>query len=224
MPRFAWMLLISALFALAGCAADGPPQSADNIDPAQVKFEKAEDPPLEPNTYYAAGRLSETQNRYANAVKQYQQALKLDPRHLPSLYRLGVVYTHLQQYDKAIADWRLYIAAAKDAATGYANLGLTQELAGQTAAAEESFNKGIAADPKNQPCRVNYGLMLARLGRADDALAQFSAVLTPAQAHYNLGSVYEQQKKFDKAREQYEAALKLNPKFTDARMRLEKLP
>lgn len=224
MLRFAWMLLIAGAVGLAGCAKDGPLQSANNVDPSQIKFEKAEDPPLKPNTYYAAGRLSETQNRYANAVKQYEQALKLDPNHLPSLYRLGVVYTHLQQYDKAIADWQRYIAATKDAATGYANLGLTQELAGQIAAAEDSFNKGIAADPKNQPCRVNFGLMLARQGRPDEALTQFTAVLTSAQAHYNLGSVYEQQHKIPQARQQYQTALKLDPKFNDARQRLANLP
>jgi tetratricopeptide (TPR) repeat protein len=220
------MVSIAGIIALSGCAKDrsahGPNPNALNA--GHTSFETAEDPPLKADTCYAAGQLSETQGRFDNAVRQYDQALKLNPHHLPSLFRLGVVYTQLKQYDPAITAWKRYIAETDNAPAGYANLGLTQEAAGRIAEAETSFQTGIVLNPKSQPCRINYGLLLARNGRPAEALQQFSAVLTPAQAHYNLGSVYEQQHKIDQAREQYETALKLDPTFTDARQRLAKLP
>jgi tetratricopeptide (TPR) repeat protein len=224
MGRLAWTVSIAGFIALSGCAKDHHSQNPNALNAGHTAFETAEDPPLKPETYYAAGQLSEAQGRFDNAIHQYKQALKADPYHRPSLYRLGVVYTHLKQYDAAIDAWKRYIAATDNAPAGFANLGFTQEAAGQTAAAQASFKKGISLDPKNQPCRVNYGLLLARHGQEAQALEQFSAVLTPAQSHYNLGSVYEQQKKIPQAREQYETALKLDPTFTDARQRLAGLP
>jgi tetratricopeptide (TPR) repeat protein len=228
MGRLAWTLSIAGFIALSGCAKDphSRPASAGpaGLEAGHTAFETAEDPPLQPNTYFAAGQLSETQGRYDNAIRQYEQAVKIDPHQLPSLYRLGVVHTQLKQYDAAIDAWKRYIAATDNPAIGYANLGFTQEAAGRIADAEASFKKGISIDPKNQPCHVNYGLLLARQGRAAEALEQFTAVLTPAQAHYNLGSVYEQQSKIPQARQEYETALKLDPTFTAASQRLEKLP
>ena len=79
---------------------------------------------------------------------------------------------------------------------------------------------GIEIDPKNQPCRVNYGLMLARHGRIEEATTQLSAALSPAQVHYNLASVYEQQGKKDQAKSEYIEAIKSDPKLIDAQMRL----
>ena len=55
--------------------------------------------------------------------------------------------------------------------------------------AETAYLRGIERDPKNVPCRTNYGLMLARLGRTAEGTLQLQAVLTPAEVHYNLASV-----------------------------------
>jgi Tfp pilus assembly protein PilF len=65
--------------------------------------------------------------------------------------------------------------------------------------------------------------MLARTGRALEAEKVFSAVLKPAQVHYNLASVYEHMGRTDQARAEYEKALKEDPAYSDARDRLGKL-
>jgi tetratricopeptide (TPR) repeat protein len=223
------ILLAAGLANIGGCANKEEPstirpvgnKTAADMNSERSKFERSEDPPFNANTRFAAGQLAESQGAPQRAVAQYQEALKLDPKMLPAAYRLGVCYTQMRDYPKAIAAWQNYLKLTNGSATAYGNLGFCLELSGQKPQAEEAYQQGIAKDPKNQPCRINYGLMLARAGRIDDALQQLRAVLSEAESHYNLASVYEQQGKKAPAREEYAKALELDPGMWEAKQRLE---
>ncbi|MGE5612101.1 MAG: tetratricopeptide repeat protein [Bacillota bacterium] len=196
---------------------------AESLNAQNSKFEASEDPAFTAQTHFAAGQLAESQGAAQAALQQYRAALKIDPHHRPSLYRLGVVSAQVRAYPEAIAAWKLYLEETQGDATVYGNLGFCHELAGQAAEAEATYRQGIAKDPKNTLCRVNYGLMLARAGRSAEAKEQLRAVLPEAQVHYNLGSVYEQQGKREEARGEYEQALKIEPKMTEAKTRMTAL-
>jgi Flp pilus assembly protein TadD len=226
------LLALALEIAVAGCSShqgSGPRISglsnsqADTLNAQHSRFEKSEDPPVEPSTHFAAGQLAEAQGLTATAIQQYQAAIASDPQHAPSLYRLGLLYCQQRDFKCAIDTWTRYVEVTGGEATAYANLGFCYELAERTADAENAYKLGIARDPKDGPCRVNYGLLLARAGRTDEATAQFQAVLPPAQVQYNLASVYEQQGKRDQARQAYETALQLDPNLTEARTRLASL-
>lgn len=219
------LLLAAAAAILAGCsdnaAVKGLSQDdADKLNSQHSRFEQEDDPQFTAKTHFAAGQLAESQGDYPRAILQYNEALKLDPKHIPTLYRLALVYTQTKDYPKAIETWNNYIKATDGSAEGYNNLAFCHELAGEPDKAETAYKKGIAKDPQHQACRVNYGLMLARHGRTSEAILQLQAVLTPAQVHYNLASVYEQQGRKEQAKIEYRKALELDPNFTDARTRL----
>jgi tetratricopeptide (TPR) repeat protein len=214
----------------AGCAHKDqsaiqklPESQADALSASHSNFENSEDPPLNAETRFAAGQLAESQNQQANAIAQYREALKIDPRHQPSMYRLAVLYTQGKQYPQAIEMWKEYVRATNGSATSYSNLAFCYELADQPNLAEQAYKTGISRDPKDQPCRVNYGLMLARNNRKDEAVEQLSAVLKPAEVHYNLASVYEQLGRKTEAKSEYEKALEVDPKMWEAQTRLSKL-
>jgi tetratricopeptide (TPR) repeat protein len=213
-PRF---LLIVPLLLVLGCQSDRPDSRAI---PADAKFTEAKEPPITADTRYAAGLLAESGGAPSKAIVQYSEAVKLDPKHQASLYRLGIVHAQLKDFPAAIEAWQQYIIATDYAAPAYGNLGFCYELAGDAEKAEQSYKKGIERSPKDQLCRVNYGLMLARMGKANDALVQLKAVLKPAEAHYNLGSIYEQQGKTAQAKLEYTRALEADPTFFDAQQRL----
>ena len=222
--RFAW----SAVLVIAiGCGArekGGDDRStAQRAPAAKSSFDAEKEPSITAETRYAAGQLAESQSNPLNAMKQYEEALRTQPDHVPSLYRLGVVAAQLKQYPKAIETWKRYVKATHDSAGGYANLGFCYDLSGDAQAAESTYQKGIAKDPKNQPCRVNYGLLLARQDRVTNAINQFRAVLTPAEVSYNLGSIHEQKGRKEQAKAEYQKALSLNPDFYDAKQRLAAL-
>jgi tetratricopeptide (TPR) repeat protein len=216
-----WALL-SAL-AISGCATHQPGATITGTAPAVDSAEPKADTPITANTHFAAGQLAETQGDVPRAIAQYQAALAVDPKFQPALLRLGMAYTGVKQFDAAIDIWRRYITATNDSAAGYCNLALTLELDQRTNEAESAYKSAVARDPKNEPARVNFGLLLARLGRLDDAAAQLQAVLTPAEAHYDVASVLESQGKNDAARSQYREALRLDPNMNDAKTRLANL-
>jgi tetratricopeptide (TPR) repeat protein len=214
--------------ALAGCAkrARDPGHLAlgEPLKPRN-QFEKARQVPITADTHFAAGQLAESQDQLNGAAEQYKKALGKDPKHRRTLFRLGVVYTKRKQFDRAVATWQKYIdLTAGDAtahATALANLGFCYELAGRGDEAEAAYLQGIRKDPRNGPCRVNYGLMLARRGQLNDATLQLQAVLSPAEVHYNLASVYEWMGRKEQAKLEYRKALALDPRMSDAQARLD---
>src|SRR5581483_3933607 len=129
---------------------------------AHSSFESTEDPPIQSSTHFAAGVVAEDQGNADAAIRQYQEALKLNPKHLQALYRLGVLYAQQKQFSDAIDTWKRYVDATGESAGAWGDLAFCYELAGRQAEAENAYQKGIAKDPKNRPCRTNYGLMLAR--------------------------------------------------------------
>ncbi len=208
---------------LVGCTSGKEGYDAHSGVPDGAKVTMATDPDITADTRYAAGQMAEGSNRPEMAIAQYEKALETDPKHAASLYRLGVLHAQRQEYPAAIEAWKKYIKATNDSAAGWGNLGFCYELMADPEHAEAAYKKGIEREAKSQICRVNYGLMLARLGHANEAIAQFEAVLSPSAAHYNVGSVYEQQKKFAQAKMEYTRSLELDPTFFDAQQRLASL-
>lgn len=187
-------------------------------------FSAIAEPDLQADTRFAAGQLQESQERWDCAIVQYEQAVRLNPKHVPSLYRMGVVMTKTRQYDKAVGWWNKYIAATGGIASGYSNLGFTYEMAGDVANAEKAYQQGLAIDPKSQPCRVNLGLMYARNNRTDEAKENLAMCLSPAEVSFNLATIYEQQGAIALAKTELKKALEQNPNMTEAQMKLATLP
>jgi tetratricopeptide (TPR) repeat protein len=232
--------MLSALVAASmfvGCASNKSDYSntTQNVQPSQGRILggiaapvtaqsdselPVQEPTINAQTHFAAGQFAEAEGNFAAAAQQYEKACAAQKDYLWAQYRLGVVYSHMKEWSKAVAAWNAYIESTNGTASAYSNLGFTWELAGDSSRAEEAYKKGIARDPKGQPCRVNYGLLLARRGRIPEAVEQFQTCLTPAEVHYNLASVFEQQGRQKLARAEYEQALKLDPQLLDARTRL----
>ena len=187
------------------------------------KFETMSEPPLTADTRFAAGQLAEYQGDLNRAASQFIEALKIDPNHRNSLFHLGAVYTQMGRYGDAVTMWQRYMKVTNYSPASYNNLALCYEQAGKLDEAEKTYRAGIAKDPADTSCRLNYGLMLGRHGRIDDATAQLQTVCSPAEVQYNLGSVFEQQGNKEEARRRYQRALELDPKLVDARSRLATL-
>jgi tetratricopeptide (TPR) repeat protein len=175
------------------------------------------------NTHFAAGQLAESQGDLPNAIDQYKTALKIDPHNANSQFRLAVIYTGLKQYDNAVSEWNKYLKLTDNSAAAYSNLAFCEEIAGRPVLAETYYQRGIVKDPNNESCRINYGYMLARHDRTNEAYLQFAAVLPPAQAHYDLGTVYESKNRKEEAKAEYKKAAELDPDLTDAAEKLAML-
>ncbi|HWB54132.1 MAG TPA: tetratricopeptide repeat protein [Tepidisphaeraceae bacterium] len=207
-----WTIGIIVLTALGGCAAS----SNSGLDSAGETH-------LSAQTYYAAGQLAESQKDWPRAIAEYRQAINAKGPHAPAMYRIAMIYTQTKDYSRAIESWKQYVSATYGAATAYGDLAHCYELAGKYAQAEQSYKEALAKEPANPTCRVNYGLMLARQGKIDEAENQMRGILSEAQIHYDLGIVCEQTKKTQQARSEYAQAIKLDPQMMQARERLANL-
>src|SRR5215212_4138889 len=145
---FARIFALSFAICAAGCSSgdknDGgvhglSQADADRMNAGRSTFDQPGDPPFTADTRFAAGQLAEAQNAPAAAVEQYREALKVNPKHQPSLFRLAVVYTQQKAYPQAIDAWKKYIAATNNSANGFSNLGFCYELAGKNAEAEATY-------------------------------------------------------------------------------------
>src|ERR1700722_19625359 len=107
------LLTGAAMAAATGCSSDNKQQTnqtltaheADKLSAQRATFSHVEDPPLTADTHFATAQLAESQGATDAAEAQYLAALKLDPKHLPSLYRLGMMYTHEKKFPEAENIW-----------------------------------------------------------------------------------------------------------------------
>lgn len=223
-------------FALTGCAnqaqQNGQQQqqpmiqrSADDKNKLtpQNEFEAAQNVPIGADTHFAAGQFAESQGNLQQALEQYRKALALNPNHRETIYRAAIVFVKQKQLPKAIFMWERYVKVTNGDAAAYGNLGFAYELSGRSSDAETAYQKGIRKDPTNSLCRVNYGLMLARKERFSEATLQLQTVLTEAEVHYNLASVYESLNRREQARIEYHKALVADPSMKEAQSRLAAL-
>lgn len=94
---------------------------------------------------------------------------------------------------------------------------------------EKHYKKALAADSDYATARNNYGVLLYKEGRLDEARKQFlraannSSYESRGVAWGNLGRVYAAQGKMEKAREAFIKAVRLNPEESDAHLELARL-
>ncbi len=220
MRRFIFSVLMVAAF--AGCKSGGNDQAAGGI-PIDAKVEDAKVVTPNSNAHLAAAELALSQNNLTEAVKQYNEVLATDAENKKALYNLGTIYVYQRQFDKAIAAWDRYVRVTDNSAVAWSNLGRAHELAGHWKEAEVNYLRAIERDPQNKAARMNYGILLAKRDRIDEATKQLSTVLVPAEVQYNLGSVYELKKNYVKAKGCFEKSLSFDPELTVAKQRLDQL-
>jgi tetratricopeptide (TPR) repeat protein len=147
----------------------------------------------------ASAQIAEDQKDLPGAEREYQSAMRLAPDSLNVRYALGQFYTRSTQYDKAFATFEEILKQRPGEAAALYQIGRTGAISGQ------------------------------RLDRAEAALQQFLTAPSagnapkPEAAHWRLGMVYEKAGKKDRARQEYQRSIAINPEFKEARKSLSAL-
>lgn len=118
-----------------------------------------------------------------SAYIEFQKAIELDPKNRDSQYALGHVYFKQRNYPEAIS----------------------------------SFKKVLSIDPDYSEGHNYLGKVYSVQGEFDKALASYRAALgntryaTPEMAYWNMGLLYNRQKKYKDAVRELKNALNVNP-------------
>ena len=112
-------------------------------------------------------------------------------------------------------------------AEAYTFLAWTLHLQGKLEEAIEECKKAIEIDPDFGNPYNDIGAYLIELGRYDDAIPWLERAVDAKRydprhfPHYNLGRVYLAKEMYNRAREHFEAALRIEPRYELARGALQ---
>jgi len=151
------------------------------------------------NQLLAQAKSAEDSGNYDQAVSAIKQAVQADPTRDVLWGRLGQVY--------------LTSAAAKKSDP-------TAAIADYTEAAD-AYKRAIALKPSEAGYHNNLGQALAKMGKTEDAIAEYNtaAQLDPANAglyYFNLGAILTNANKADEANLAFDKAIAADPNKAEA--------
>jgi len=149
---------------------------AGNHDRAEEEFRRAI--AMAPNyayAHYRFGQFCAARGRLDDAVSEYRTVLELEPAN-SAFGLLADVLLEMGRYDEAervIHD----AIAAKDEPYRRTRLGMVYAASGKYDLAEEEYLKAIAMQVDYEYAHYRLAQLHARLGRRDEAIAEFETVL-----------------------------------------------
>jgi Flp pilus assembly protein TadD len=174
--------------------------------------------PNDSEGWYYLGRTKYNENRFEEAVRAFQQSLKLDPQNVKTEDNLGLAYAGLDRVDAAISAYRTAMEWQKDASTKNAGpfIDLADLLLDQNRAQESIayLSEAIEIAPQDSKAHELLGKAYARLEQFPQAQAELeqAAQLAPENANLPcmLGPVYRKQGLTEKAKGELDRCASLN--------------
>ena len=149
------------------------------------------------------------QNKFHDAIKLYNEILKVDTNHLDTLCNLGSIFLIFDELQKAISYYEKVIAINPNYINAINNLGTSFEKLGEYQKAISYYEKAIAIDPDNVIANSNLGLIFNQLGEYQNTINCYKKVieLDPGNQNirYQLGILFYSKKKFKNAAECFKA-------------------
>ena len=146
---------------------------------------------------YWLGRLDYDGQFYNAAIKHFQRAIEIDPKFARAYDNRGLCYYYENQNDLAVADFQKAIAldlgSPHPSPWPYLNLGITQQFLNRLADSEKSIRDALRLDPE-----------LAR-------------------AHFQLGTVLEDEDKPQAALSELKEASRLDPAYPEPHMAMARI-
>lgn len=199
-PAAVWLLAGMAI-AWSGCASGGnakkssQDESGSMLRLAYVQLERGQvkealasandavkRDPKNSDAHNFLGLIHMSQSDYTNAVAELKEAVRLNPFFTDAHNNLGVAYRELKEYDKSLAEFQ---TALKDKTYRtpekvQLNLGHLYNDQGVMSAAVQAYERAVAANPNYVLGYLALGTAYQKMGRKEEALAQFRKVVALA--------------------------------------------
>ena len=170
--------------------------------------------------YFQFGLDNQQKGNYAAAIKDYDQAIILNPQYADAYNNRGNAKNNLGDYNAAVADYNEAIRLNPKYANAYNNRGNAKSNLGDHTAAVADYDESIRLNPKNAIAYNNRSVAKTRLGEHTAAIADYDEAikLNPeyAQAYNNRGNAKSNLGEYTAAVADYDEAIKLNPEYAKA--------
>ncbi|HXJ88068.1 MAG TPA: protein kinase [Candidatus Binatia bacterium] len=159
------------------------------------------------------GTIDNGTGKYEKAVEQFQQALQLDPANDQAYSHLAEAYQNLNQLDKAEEILKRRITVRPDYWRSYSGLGVFYFGQAEYEKAQTMFEKAVSLRANNYGDYKNLGAVLIYEGKDEEAIRALenSIAIRPSYGAYqNLGVAESRVRKFDRAAQATQQALRLD--------------
>lgn len=171
---------------------------------------------ITPELHFAQAKILERKGELGAAVKKYEAALKLDPKHVPS--KLALARAHSRQGNMAESE-RLYREAVIDQPQNpvpFNDLGLFLAQQNKLGEAASAMETAIRLEPKSPLYRNNLAAVHVEAGEPVKAAQALEPVFGKAVASYNVAYLLKERNQIGPAREWSLHATKLDPTMAPA--------
>ncbi len=180
----------------------------------------AHTPHPESERHQQAGCRLIREGKAADALAEFREAIRLDPRHSDAHGNLGVALAHLRRLPEAEAAFRLAIRFDATNTTMYVNLATCLLQQNRHTDCEEWARQAIQLKPDLAEAHRLLGTSLDARRKYEAAETAFRQAVTlepnHAEAHFKLARVFARRDNPKEAEAQFREAVKLKPDFTSA--------
>jgi Tfp pilus assembly protein PilF len=208
-------------------AADDDPTDADSFYQIGAIYEERGNDVLAARAYARAVQIDPQHVRALESLglryfadRQLDQARDLLSRAVaiePALWRshnaLGLIADTRGEHEAAATHFAAALAVRPDAASILNNRGYSRYLAGNLDAAERDFRAALAADPGYEKAWQNLGLVFARRGDYQMALATLARVVSQHVAANDVGYIAMLSGDYAAAERLFADAIRLSPRY-----------
>lgn len=180
--------------------------------------------PTNDQAYWNLAIVDMQLQHYEAARDDLRRAIDINPNIAGYHEKLGTVLMQLEDWDAARAAFEAAIEHDENLFKAYFKLGQIQERQDDPQSALRSYTEAVRRGPRFIEGYRALGRLYADLGYLGEAAQVLQAGLQvviedtedEAALHHLLGTVYQQQRNYDQAVEQFRAALDIQPAMRDA--------
>jgi serine/threonine protein kinase/tetratricopeptide (TPR) repeat protein len=168
-----------------------------------------------PATHLCLGIIESGTGRYAEAIREFEEVLKIQSTDTSAYEALADAQYHLKRISEAEETYRRAISIRPNYWSAYNSLGVLYFHSGELDKAAELFRKVIQLAPQNHQGFGNLGAVEYALGKWPEAevMSKKSIAIKPsAQAYSNLGTITFYEGRFDQSAGYFEKAVPFTPK------------
>lgn len=173
------------------CDGKDPSTIAQIVGCTALIKSSANDPKVLASAYNNRGNAFAKERRYDLAIRDYDDAIRLNPGGAKALNNRGVAYQKKGDYDRAIEDLDAAIRTDPTYASAYANRAATYEQKGDFAHSLNDLDEAIRLSPPSAKLRNERCWAYAIVGNLEPALADCNeSIRTLSRLPYSTRAVW----------------------------------
>jgi tetratricopeptide (TPR) repeat protein len=179
---------------------------------------------LDGESWYELGRIRYMENRFADSVEAFRNALRIEPRLVKAENNMGLALEGLNQQDDALAAYRQAMTWQQDdphpSEQPLLNLGILLSDRNDKAGALAALTEAEAIAPHDPAIHAALGKLYTRGLQLDKAQAEMEQAVAAkpgdASFHFLLGEVYRREGRQAEAKAQFAQVAALHQAHSDA--------